>query len=97
MWANKIGPYHNPQETYSFYSIPFCQPNLGKELKHKWDGIGSILEGNELIDSGLHVQFKVDMASTRLCDVALTAESAEEFVYAVENHYWFQMYLGTYV
>ena len=58
LWANKIGPYHNPQETYSFYSIPFCQPNMGKELKHKWDGLGSILEGNELVDSGLHINFK---------------------------------------
>jgi hypothetical protein len=34
------------------------------------------------------------VAATRLCDVAITAESAEEFLYAVENHYWFQMYLG---
>ena len=36
----------------------------------------------------------VPVAATRLCDVAITAESAEEFLYAVENHYWFQMYLG---
>jgi hypothetical protein len=34
------------------------------------------------------------VAATRLCDVAITAESAEEFLYAVENHYWFQIYLG---
>ncbi len=43
---------------------------------------------------GAIVQHAVPVAATRLCDVAITAESAEEFLYAVENHYWFQMYLG---
>lgn len=31
--ANKVGPYHNPTETYQFYSLPFCQPEGGKEYK----------------------------------------------------------------
>ena len=25
LWMNKIGPYHNPQETYDFYKLPFCK------------------------------------------------------------------------
>jgi hypothetical protein len=25
LWVNKVGPYHNPQETYVYYSLPFCQ------------------------------------------------------------------------
>ena len=24
LWVNKVGPYHNPQETYVYYSLPFC-------------------------------------------------------------------------
>ena len=24
LWVNKVGPYHNPQETYLYYSLPFC-------------------------------------------------------------------------
>lgn len=24
LWINKIGPYHNPQETYRFDSMPLC-------------------------------------------------------------------------
>ena len=26
LWVNKVGPYHNPQETYVYYSLPFCRP-----------------------------------------------------------------------
>ncbi len=93
-----------------------------------------MLEGNELIDSGLHIKFNrtsmcafaffvvffvfcfclfffsfagqrivlliisnvsENLATKRICDVKLTKESAEEFQYAVQNHYWFQLYLGS--
>ena len=26
LWLSKVGPYHNPQETYSVYALPFCRP-----------------------------------------------------------------------
>ena len=26
LWYSKVGPYHNPQETYSVYALPFCRP-----------------------------------------------------------------------
>ena len=25
LWVNKVGPYHNPQETYEYFSLPYCQ------------------------------------------------------------------------
>ncbi len=25
LWMNTVGPYHNRQETYSYFSLPFCQ------------------------------------------------------------------------
>ena len=25
LWMNTVGPYHNRQETYAYYSLPFCQ------------------------------------------------------------------------
>jgi hypothetical protein len=25
LWANKVGPYENPQETYPYYMLPFCK------------------------------------------------------------------------
>ncbi|GJM87872.1 hypothetical protein PR202_ga03869 [Eleusine coracana subsp. coracana] len=38
LWVNKVGPYNNPQETYNYYSLPFCQPS--ENPAHKWGGLG---------------------------------------------------------
>jgi len=92
VWLNKVGPYHNPQETYSFYSLPFCQPN-GKALKRKSDSLGAVLEGNELTDSGLVVKFKEPQAMVKICDLSITAEIERVFTDAVKEHYWYQMYI----
>lgn len=55
LWVNKVGPYNNPQETYNYYSLPFCQPS--ENPIHKWGGLGEVLGGNELIDSQLDIKF----------------------------------------
>ena len=97
LWVNKVGPYHNPQETYPYFSLPYCVPEKmmvsGKAIKHKWDGIGSLLEGNDLFDSGLHVKFREDYSGV-YCKSKLQQDDVDDFVYAVENHYWFQLYFG---
>jgi transmembrane 9 superfamily protein 3 len=56
LWVNKVGPYNNPQETYNYYSLPFCNPGAGNS-RHKWGGLGEVLEGNELIDSEIDIKF----------------------------------------
>lgn len=58
LWVNKVGPYDNPQETYNYYYLPFCAPRDAGKPKHKWGGLGEVLQGNELIDSQLEVKFK---------------------------------------
>ena len=25
LWMNTVGPYHNRQETYEYFSLPFCK------------------------------------------------------------------------
>ena len=39
LWMDSIGPYENRQETYNFYSLPFCR---GKniETEHDHDSMG---------------------------------------------------------
>lgn len=56
LWVNKVGPYNNPQETYNYYSLPFCHPT--GNAPHKWGGLGEVLGGNELIDSQIDIKFK---------------------------------------
>lgn len=57
LWVNKVGPYNNPQETYNYYSLPFCHPSKNGGA-HKWGGLGEVLGGNELIDSQIDIKFK---------------------------------------
>ena len=74
LWVNKVGPYDNPQETYNYYYLPFCAPRDAGKPKHKWGGLGEVLQGNELIDSQLEVKFKSKLTSLfTVCGVATAA------------------------
>ncbi len=97
LWVNKVGPYHNPQETYNYHSLPYCLPDnppSGREHAVIWDGLGSILEGNNLEDSRVPLNFKTNVDHQELCKKTLSAEEAETFAHAVKNQYWYQLYLG---
>ena len=32
LWMNTVGPYHNRQETYEYFSLPFCKENDLKKI-----------------------------------------------------------------
>lgn len=40
LWANKVGPFSNPSETYQYYDLPFCRPEGG--LEHKPETLGEV-------------------------------------------------------
>ena len=92
LWENKVGPYNNPQETYNYHELPFCRVETATDEKptHKWGGLGEILQGNELIDSGVEFKFRVDQPKTTLCVDVLTQKSAKVFKRAVRKHYWYE-------
>ena len=92
VWSNKIGPYHNPQETYDYEALPFCKP-AHKKIKHKSSSLGEYLEGSDLVDTGLHIKFGVPETNKKVCDLKLTGEAVELFTHAVKNHYWYQLYI----
>lgn len=52
-----VGPYHNRQETYSYYSLPFC---IGTKnvINHYHETLAEALQGIELKFSGLDIEFK---------------------------------------
>ena len=33
LYANLVGPYNNPSETYEYYRLPFCAPPEGPQYK----------------------------------------------------------------
>lgn len=57
LWMNTVGPYHNRQETYSYFSLPFCVGPKEK-ISHYHETLGEALQGVELEFSGLDIDFK---------------------------------------
>jgi len=92
LWMNTVGPYHNRQETYGYYTLPFC---VGPKdsISHYHETLGEALQGTELEFSGLQIDFKADIHKTEYCKVGLNDNNLKAFLYAVKNHYWYQMYL----
>jgi hypothetical protein len=80
LWVNKVGPYNNPQETYNYYTLPFCKPGDGKTRpEHKWGGLGEVLEGNELIDSQLAFKFRSECSPLNLLLIQLVGNGNDRF------------------
>lgn len=92
LWMNTVGPYHNRQETYSYFSLPFCRGDK-TTISHYHETLGEALQGTELEFSGLDIDYKVDVSLNQYCEVDLTEDSYRAFMYAVKNHYWYQMYI----
>ena len=57
LWMNTVGPYHNRQETYSFYLLPYCK-GPQHEIGHYHETMAEALQGVELEFSGLEIGYK---------------------------------------
>ncbi|KAH9626406.1 hypothetical protein KSS87_009092 [Heliosperma pusillum] len=91
LWVNKVGPYNNPQETYNYYSLPFCHPSGNPG--HRWGGLGEVLGGNELIDSQIDIKFGKNTEKSTICELELDIAKAKQFKDAIENSYWFEFFI----
>ncbi|XP_073025946.1 transmembrane 9 superfamily member 1-like [Primulina eburnea] len=91
LWVNKVGPYNNPQETYNYYSLPFCHPS--GNAAHKWGGLGEVLGGNELIDSRINIKFQKPVDKTTICEIELDEAQATQFKDAIDRNYWFEFFM----
>lgn len=92
LWMNTVGPYHNRQETYAYSSLPFCIGSK-ESISHYHETLSEALQGVEFEFSGLDIEFTADITPTNYCGVQLDEEKYKAFVYAVKNHYWYQMYI----
>ncbi|XP_022966856.1 transmembrane 9 superfamily member 1-like isoform X2 [Cucurbita maxima] len=91
LWVNKVGPYNNPQETYNYYSLPFCHPS--GDSAHKWGGLGEVLGGNELIDSRIEIKFLKNMDRTTICPLHLDEAKVKLFKNAIQRSYWLEFFI----
>eukprot|EP00126_Sphaerothecum_destruens_P011296 Sdes_comp20889_c0_seq1m17997 len=92
VWMNTIWPSVNQQESYEFYSLPYCRGPV-REIDHYHESIGEALLGVELQFSGLDIKFLQDVPLTVYCSVELTRAKAEVFHYAILHDYKYQMYI----
>ena len=74
LWMNTVGPYHNRQETYGYFSLPFCA-GPKESISHYHETLGEALQGTELEFSGLQIEFKAEWSTligpdpSRHCDL----------------------------
>ncbi|CEF59928.1 Nonaspanin (TM9SF) family-containing protein [Strongyloides ratti] len=92
LWMNNVGPYNNHQETYTYFSLPFCKGDK-KNIEHYHESLSEALLGVELEFSGLDMKFRRNLPKTIFCEKKLSENDFLTFLYAVEHNYWYQMYL----
>lgn len=89
---NTVGPYQNRQETYAYFSLPFCKGSKSI-ISHYHESLSEALQGIELEFSGLDILYKNDVPLQTVCMTALSADKLKAFVYAIRNDYWYQLYI----
>jgi len=101
IWVNKVGPFNNPTETYPYYSnkVPVCDRAAELNVDHKEfhyhriEGLGSILQGNDIKNSGIPVKFKQNQGKSSLCTMTINYDQSAALVRSIEDKYWYQMYV----
>ncbi|KDP33127.1 hypothetical protein JCGZ_13574 [Jatropha curcas] len=89
LFVNKIGPLHNPSETYQYYDLPFCRPD---NVISKKETLGEVLNGDRLSSSLYDLKFREDKTGVTLCKKKLEKDELLRFRDAIINDFYFQMY-----
>jgi len=87
--ANKVGPFNNPSETYEYYSLPFCS----RSKKKRREDFGERLVGDRKVISPYEVTFLDNVPWRLLCEQSFSRSELEMFTKAVENDYYFEMFI----
>ncbi|GMH35994.1 hypothetical protein BSKO_03862 [Bryopsis sp. KO-2023] len=90
LWANKVGPFSNPTETYEYYNLPFCQTKNG--LKYKILGMGEVMDANRMAQTPYVLAFKKDITRDVVCSPEFGPEEIKEFRKAVQDEWYYQMF-----
>ncbi|OVA09980.1 Nonaspanin (TM9SF) [Macleaya cordata] len=89
LFANKVGPLNNPSETYQYFDLPFCRPDVVTEQK---ESLGEVLNGDRLTNTLFELKFREHKNKVTLCKKTLTRYEVAKFRDAIKNEFYFQMY-----
>ncbi|MFS7961797.1 putative nonaspanin (TM9SF) [Helianthus anomalus] len=84
-YADRVGPFSNPRETYAYYDLPYCPPEEKLSL-------GEMLNGDRLVSTPYKFEFLVDKAYEVLCNTTLSKTDVSKFRTAIEKDYYMQLY-----
>ncbi|ORY90520.1 hypothetical protein BCR43DRAFT_567041 [Syncephalastrum racemosum] len=90
-WMNTVGPLNNRQETYPYYQLPFCRGTSAVEHHH--ETLGEALQGMDLINSGIPIRFLETVTHAPICRSTFDSENIRVMRYALDNDYWFTMFV----
>jgi transmembrane 9 superfamily member 3 len=76
---------------YAYYDLPYCHPDHGIERHKRPAGIGEILEGYELRNSGVKMHFATDVDNEIVCEKKLSSDEVKHFEKAVDQQYWYEL------
>ncbi|CAL5354526.1 unnamed protein product [Camellia sinensis] len=88
-YSNKVGPFHNPSETYAYYDFPFCLP---EHVKEKKESLGEVLIGDRLASAPYKIDFLVEKDAELACKKKLKKEEVSQFRTALAQDYYIEMY-----
>ncbi|KAI9542791.1 Transmembrane 9 super member 1 [Dissostichus eleginoides] len=90
LYVNKVGPYHNPQETYHYYTLPVCRP---EKVHHKSLSLGEVLDGDRMAESLYYIRFRENVEKKPLCTLTLSEKQVDELREAIEELFYFEFVL----
>lgn len=91
LWVNKIGPYSSPTESYGFFDrMPWCRP---EKLERRSLKLGETLQGDLLVRSSYHIQFRQPLQEKQLCEKTLNAQQVSIFVQAIRKRFVYDFLL----
>ena len=85
VYANKVGPFRNPTETYAFYSLPYCPSESQETPSHD---LGELLSGDQKVHTPYDVRYKMKEPYRQLCERKLQPHEVEKFVAAIDEDYF---------
>lgn len=91
VWANKIGPYNSPTESYGFFdALAWCKP---EKLERRSLGLGEALAGDFLVKSMYQLSFNQSQKDVSLCEIALSGDDVDKFIAAIKQRYVYELLL----
>ena len=97
--VNNVGPFHNPAESYKYYSLPYCEPSEAAPAPPLTspasldENLGEVLAGDRRRGSLYDVKYGVAEEGRVLCERLLSVADVAEFVHAIRAHYVFEMFV----